>query len=81
MPKLTLESRPENEAIANHESSVLFKVLPNGKVGRFRPRIKRKRETFAERNSRLGHLATRTSLTKINSGARGRDGEMSIGGA
>lgn len=69
---------PEERAQANGESTVLYKVPPNGNVGMFRPRPKRKRETFGERNSRLGYLATTTSL---GAGQRGkkRNGYVEIG--
>lgn len=74
-PNFSLESRPEHIAAANQESSVLFRVDPKGQVGRFRPRKQRVRESFGERNSRLGHLATRTSLAKIKHGMHGFEGE------
>ena len=46
-------------------SSVLDRVDPIGKVGRFRPRLRRNPETFGQRNSRLGHIATRTSIGMV----------------
>lgn len=64
-PGFSLETKPEMIAQSNGESTVLFKVNPVGNVGRFRPRAKRQKETFAERNSRLGHLAHRTSVGVI----------------
>ena len=53
----SLETRPEVLAKEHGESTVLFKVNPKGTVGRFRPRAKRRQESFAERNLRLGNLA------------------------
>lgn len=62
---LSLEMKPELVAQSNGQSSVLYRVNPVGNVGRFRPRAKRKQESFAERNSRLGYIATRTSVGLI----------------
>ena len=57
----SLEDKPEVIAALKGESSVLFKVPPNGTVARFRPRRQRRQETWGERNNRLGYISTRTS--------------------